>query len=181
MQVSTSRKGKWARYDKASQMELGTDKDEAWDATTFAFVEDLNTSAKQASHLHVFVATYSNTNTAWLMSYKYRRVSSVNWTICVRYISLLSVMIQMPRQAWADLNRVVKHGRKLFVVAFSNGNILAAEWILQNLHHVSGISWVAFCWIGGRFVLHMRLRAICSARMPFLQKRPSCVRSTCVG
>lgn len=45
------------------------------------------------------------------------------------------------RQAWDDMARLVKLGRKVFLVSFSNGNIFAAEWILWNLDHVAGAPW----------------------------------------
>lgn len=59
------------------------------------------------------------------------------------YISALHDSPDSLCQAWNDMDRMVKLGRKVFLVALSNGNILAAEWAIHHPHDVAGI------WIGG--------------------------------
>lgn len=41
------------------------------------------------------------------------------------------------------MNEQVAMGRRVYVVGFSNGCILAAQWCIHNRRHVAGISGMA--------------------------------------
>lgn len=60
------------------------------------------------------------------------RVSLVYFLKCIHH-----------RQAWDEMDRLVREGHKVYITAFSNGCILAAAWGLHHPDGMAGITWVS--------------------------------------
>lgn len=55
LNLSSGRKGRWARYDEHAFLAAGGVADVPWDATTYAHTADLHTSSTQACFCLAFV------------------------------------------------------------------------------------------------------------------------------